>query len=219
MRTGRIYPDAIVRPLRRPWLVLATAVAVVALPTVASGALSAPAPAANTHDLPGLDRRGAGVARHHDDRRVERRRRDASRSGSTRRTRRSTRRTSAVFMDIDSDANQATGDPESLRRRLLPPARPGRDRSCSSGTAPTISVSATQSSLSYSWSSGPTIRINAVGSQQHAKASASTCRRSSGIAFDPYDWRVRLHELQARLRTASSASTRTRSRSRSRRSS
>lgn len=42
MRTGRIYPDAIVRPLTRPWLVLAMAVAVVALPTAASGALSAP---------------------------------------------------------------------------------------------------------------------------------------------------------------------------------
>jgi hypothetical protein len=47
MRTGRIYPDAIVRPLTRPWLVLAIAVAVVALPAAASGALSAPsAPAA-----------------------------------------------------------------------------------------------------------------------------------------------------------------------------
>ncbi len=42
MRTGRIYPDAIVRLLTRPWLVLATAVAVVALPAAASGALSAP---------------------------------------------------------------------------------------------------------------------------------------------------------------------------------
>ncbi len=42
MRTGRIYPDAIVRSPRRPWLVLAIAVAVVALPAAASGALSAP---------------------------------------------------------------------------------------------------------------------------------------------------------------------------------
>ena len=42
MRTGRIYPDAIVRPLTRPWLVLAIAVAVIALPAAASGALSAP---------------------------------------------------------------------------------------------------------------------------------------------------------------------------------
>src|SRR6476619_5702189 len=52
MRTGRIYPDEIVRPLTRPWLVLAMAVAVVALPAAASGALSAPsaptAPAANS---------------------------------------------------------------------------------------------------------------------------------------------------------------------------
>ena len=52
MRTGRIYPDAIVRPLTRPWLVLAMAAAVVALPAAASGALSAPsaptAPAANS---------------------------------------------------------------------------------------------------------------------------------------------------------------------------
>jgi hypothetical protein len=46
MRTGRIYPDAIVRPLRRHWLILAIAVATIAIPTVASGALSAPA--ANT---------------------------------------------------------------------------------------------------------------------------------------------------------------------------
>lgn len=49
MRASRIYPDAHVRPLTRPGLVLAIAVAVIALPTVASGALSAPnAPTANS---------------------------------------------------------------------------------------------------------------------------------------------------------------------------
>ena len=42
MPRGGIYADANVRPLTRPWLVLATAVAVVALPAAASGALSAP---------------------------------------------------------------------------------------------------------------------------------------------------------------------------------
>ncbi len=43
MRAGCIYPDAHVRLVTRPRLVLALAVALFALPTLASGALSAPA--------------------------------------------------------------------------------------------------------------------------------------------------------------------------------
>ena len=56
---GRIYPDADVRPLTRPWLVLAIAVAVVALPALASGrSLGA---GSEQHVVSGLDRRDAAA--------------------------------------------------------------------------------------------------------------------------------------------------------------
>ena len=216
MRTGRIYPDAIVRPLRRPWLVLAIAVAVVALPTVASGALSAPSGARGQHDdLPGLDRRGAGCAGHHDDRRVERRRRRRSRSRSTSRTR--------------PQYSQDLGGPHGHRQRREPgdrrpenfgadfvlqlirgeidPLQVGRLRLPAQRDAVVAVVLVVERADDSD---------QRVGSQQHAKARV---RRAGGVRdrIRRDDRRDRLHELQARLRTARSGSTRTRSRSRSRR--
>ena len=68
--------------------------------------------------------------------------------------------TMPLLMWIDSDSNQATGDPQSLgadysiqspRRRVTPFKWDGT----------TFSLAASQSSLSYSWAGGATMRINA----------------------------------------------------------
>ena len=218
MRTGRIYPDAIVRPLRRPWLVLATAVAVVALPTIASGALSAPAaPAANTQtfqDSVGEDPGAPDITTitvSNDDAatitfRINIPNRAQYSPGHRRRHVPRQRR------------KPGDGRPRELRRRLRHPAHPGRDRALQVGRESDYTLSATQSSLNYSWSSGPTIRIN-------ASDLSNTRQLNFDVAGSVRDrvrsdnWRVRLHELLMAISRRRSASTRTHSRSRSRRSS
>ena len=214
MRTGRIYPDAIVRPLRRHWLVLATAVAVVALPTRRRGAVgrAISAPAANTttyKDSTG-EEPDRPTSRRSSCRTTTRRR---SRSGSTFRTRRSTRQDVAV-LDIDSDANQATGDPRTS----------GRTSSSSSSAARSIlfkwdgsgyAVSATQSSLSFSCRAGHH-SDQRVGSQQHAKARVCVLV-VSGMQFDPTTSAIDCANCKRDFAPAHRGSTRMRSRSRSRR--
>ena len=164
MRTGRIYPDAIVRPLRRPWLVLAIAVAVVALPTVglwrALRAGRRPRPTRQTFqdsvgenpaapDITTVTVSNDDAATHH----VQDQHPEPARS---------TRSDVARHRVLDSDANQATGDRRQLWCRLRHPADPGRDPCSSSGTARPTTRSVRRSRRSIiTWSSGPTIRINA----------------------------------------------------------
>jgi hypothetical protein len=180
MRTGRIYPDAIVRPLRRPWLVLATAVAVVALPTVASGALSAPAANTTTfQDSVGEDPGSADittiVVSNDDAASITMRINTPSKAQYS--------SDIAAFIDIDSDANQATGDPDNFgadyelilfQGELVLFRWDGTD----------YAVSARQSSLSYAWSGGPTIRINASDLSNTRRFSFGV-QTIAGIAFDP----------------------------------
>ena len=147
----------------RPGLALATAVAVVALPTAASGAFSAPAApsavAANSTTYQDSAGEEAGspdittiVASNDDAATISFRINTPSKPQYS--------PDIAVIMFLDSDANQSTGDPESLgadhiiqliQGEILLFRWDGAD----------YSLSATQASLSYSWSGGPTIRINA----------------------------------------------------------
>jgi hypothetical protein len=88
-----------------------------------------------------------------------------------------------IFMFLDSDANQATGDSENLgadhiieifRGEVLLYKWDGAD----------YALSATQSSLSYSWASGPTIRINASDLANTRKLSFDVTA-VSGVVIDP----------------------------------
>jgi hypothetical protein len=109
---GCIYPDADVRPLTRPGLVLAIAVAVFALPTIASGALSGPAaPSSNTQtyqDSTGEDPEGPDITTitvSNDDTRMLTFRINVP-------NRASLAQDMLFEIWVDSDDNAATGDPE-----------------------------------------------------------------------------------------------------------
>ena len=183
MRTGRIYPDAIVRPLRRPWLVFTTAVAVVALPAIASGALSAPAgPASNTQtftDSTGEDPLSADIATivvsNDDAGTITMRINTPNRAQYSQDV--------AVFFDIDSDANQATGDPQSFGADYFLALFQG-EIVLFKWDGSDYTLSASQSSLSYSWAGGPTIRINASDLSNTRRFSFAV-QTVAGIAFDP----------------------------------
>jgi hypothetical protein len=179
MRTGRIYPDAIVRPLKRHWFVLATAVAVVALPTVASGAISTPAANTTTFtdstgEEPGSPDITTIVVSNDDAATITFRINTPSKAQYSQDV--------AVLMDIDSDANQATGDPESFGADFFLQLIRG-EMILFKWDGSGYQVSATQSSLSYSWSNGPTIRINASDLNNTRKL-AFDVFAVSGIAFD-----------------------------------
>ena len=170
------------RLLTRPWLVLAIAVAVVALPTVASGALSAQAvPSANSVTYP--DSVGeepaapdvTSIVVSNDDAgtitmRINTPNRPQYASDI------------AVFIDIDSDANQATGDTTSFGADHFLALFQGEPILFRwDGTDYTLS--ATQSSLAYTWSGGPTIRINASDLNNTRRFSFAV-QTVSGIVFD-----------------------------------
>jgi hypothetical protein len=180
---GRIYPDADVRPLTRPWLVLAIAVAVVALPAAASGALSVPVSvAANSQtfqDSVGEDPAAPDittiVASNDDAATITLRINIPNRAQSSLDT--------GVFIDIDSDANQTTGDPASFGADHFLALLQGEIilfRWDGSDYVP----SATQSSLSYSWSGGPTIKISASDLNNTRRLSFAV-QTVGGIVFDP----------------------------------
>jgi hypothetical protein len=175
-----------VRPLTRPGLVLAIAVALVALPAAASGALSSPAApalaAANTstyQDSTGENPSGPDittiVVSNDDAGTITFRINAPNRPQLT--------QDMAVFMDIDSDANQATGDQDNfgadfiielIRGEIILFKWDGTD----------YRVSATQASLSYSWSGGATIRINA-SNLNNTRRLGFDVLLVSDIAFDP----------------------------------
>jgi len=175
-----------VRLLTRPGILLAIAVAVVALPTVSSGALSGAAtpnsPAANSttyQDSTGEDPAAPDITTivaSNDDAgmitfrvNVPNRPQYAADMG--------------LVMFLDSDANQSTGDPENLgadfviqllRGEIILFRWDGAD----------YSLSATQASLSHSWSGGAVVRINA-SDLNNARRLSFDALVLSGIQYDP----------------------------------
>ena len=69
-------------------------------------------------------------------------------------------------MVLDSDANQATGDPESLGADYIIQLIQG-EILLFKWDGSDFTISPTQASLSSAWASGPTIRINASDLMGH----------------------------------------------------
>ena len=178
----RIYADAHVRLLTRPWLVLAIAVAVVALPSAASGALSSPkAPAANTttfNDSVGEDPAAPDittiVASNDDAATISFKISIPNRPQYA--------ADIAIVMFLDSDANQSTGDPESLGADYIIQLIQG-ELLLFKWDGSDFTLSPTQSSLSYAWAGGPTIRVNASDLSNTRKLLFDVTA-VSGIVFD-----------------------------------
>ena len=171
------------RPLTRPWLVLAIAVAVVALPAAASGALTAPrATAANSttfNDSVGEDPAAPDittiVASNDDAATISFKINIPNRPQYA--------PDIAVVMFLDSDANQATGDPESLGADYIIQIIQG-EILLFKWDGSDFTISSTQASLSYAWASGPTIRINA-SELSNTRKLLFDVTTVSGIVFDP----------------------------------
>jgi hypothetical protein len=175
-----------VRPLTRPWLVLAIAVAAIALPTMASGALSAPGGQAaitantttyqdSTGEEPGSPDITTIVVSNDDAATITFRINTPSKAQYSPDV--------AIVMFLDSDANQATGDPESLGADYIIQLIQG-EILLFKWDGSDFSLSATQASLSYSWSSGPTIRINASDLNNTRKFNFDVTAVAN-IVFDP----------------------------------
>ena len=92
-------------------------------------------------------------------------------------------RETAIFLTIDSDANQATGDPDQLGADFSLDIFAG-EAILFRWTGTGYQVAANQASLSYSWQSGPTIRINAADLNNTRRFNFSA-QTASGIIFDP----------------------------------
>jgi hypothetical protein len=171
-----------VRPLTRPWLVLAIAVAVVALPAAASGALSGPAaPAANSttyQDSVGEDPAGPDittiVTSNDDAGTITFRINVPNRQQLT--------QDLVTILDIDSDANQATGDPDNFGADFILQYILG-EAILFKWNGSDYALSATQSSLTSSWSSGPTFKINA-SDLNNTRRFAFEALVVSGVVFD-----------------------------------
>jgi hypothetical protein len=172
-----------VRLLKRPWLVLAIAVVVVLLPAAASGAVSRPAaPTANAttyQDSVGEDPAAPDittiVASNDDAATISFRINIPNRPQYA--------SDIAIVMFLDSDATQSTGDPESLGADYILQLIQG-DILLYKWDGSDFTLSATQASLSYAWSGGPTIRINASELNNTRKLNFDVTA-VSGIAFDP----------------------------------
>jgi hypothetical protein len=171
-----------VRPPTRPLLVLAIAVVLVVLPTAASGALSAPtAPAANSttyNDSVGEDPSGPDittiVASNDDAATISFKINIPNRPQYT--------SDIAVVMFLDSDANQSTGDPESLGADYIIQLIQG-EALLFKWDGSDFTISPTQASLSSAWAGGPTIRINASDLNNTRKLLFDVTA-VSGIVFD-----------------------------------
>jgi hypothetical protein len=88
----------------------------------------------------------------------------------------------AIVMFLDSDANQATGDPESLGADYIIQLIQG-EILLFKWDGSDFTVSSTQASLSYAWSSGPTIRVNA-SELNNTRKLLFDVTAVSGIVFD-----------------------------------
>ena len=175
------------RPLTSPGLLIAIAVAVIALPTAASGALPAGTAsptlvAANTttyQDSTGEDPLAPDittiVVSNDDAGMITFQINVPNRPQYTRDV--------AVAMFLDSDANQATGPPDFLGADYVIQLLSG-EVILFRWDGTDFSVSATQASLSYSWSGGPTIRINAADLTNTRRLNFDVLVLSD-IVFDP----------------------------------
>ncbi len=201
------------RPLTRPGLLLAIAVAVVALPTVASGAFSAlatpAATAANSttyQDSTGEDPSAPDITTitvSNDNSGVITFRINVP-------NRPQLTQDLAVIMFLDSDSNQATGDQSSLGADYLIQYILG-EAILFRWDGNDFSLSANQSSLTSSWSSGPTFRINAsqlsntrrlafdvlvvsglVIDQTTGAIDCTNCRRDAAPTIGLYQYEVKI---------------------------
>ena len=203
MRTGRIYPDAIVRPLSTPLARLSTAVAVVALPAAASGALSAPAdllPPRTQQTLPRTRR--ARIQRRADITTIVVSNDDA---GTITFRVNIPNRAAALagrHRDLRHRQRRKPGDGRSpeLRRRLRPRSSSRARSICSSGTDPTSHARrvAVVPDVSYSWAR------RSDGPDQRRRTSATRRRFSFAVRPSSRDARSipsrgasRLHELSS----------------------
>jgi hypothetical protein len=184
-----------VRPLTRPWLLLAIAVVVVALPAAASGALSGPAvPAANSQtfqDSVGEDPAAPDISTivvSNDDAGTITFRINVP-------NRAQLSQDLVAILDIDSDANQATGDPNNfgadfILQYLLGEAIlfkwDGSDYTLErdTGVADQLVVER------------PDIQDQRVGLEQHASF-CIRCARCLRCGVRPDNRGDRLHQLQA----------------------
>lgn len=180
---SRHYPDAHVRPLKRPWLVLAIAVGVIALPAAASGALSGhAAQTANSktfQDSTGEDPASPDIST------VVVSNDDAATITFRVNTPNKAQYSSdiGVFIFIDSDAKQSTGDPESLGADYIIQLLQG-EVILFKWDGSNFSLSSTQSSLNSSWSGGPTIHINAADLNNTRRFNFGVFA-IAGFVFDP----------------------------------
>jgi hypothetical protein len=174
-----------VRPLTRPGQALAIALAVFAVPIFASGALAKPgAPAtvaANSttyNDSVGEDAAAPDittiVASNDDAATISIKINIPNRPQYA--------ADIAVVMFLDSDANQSTGDPESLGADYIIQLIQG-EILLFKWDGSDFTVSATQASLSYVWASGPTIRVNASDLSNTRKLLFDVTA-VSGLVFD-----------------------------------
>ena len=174
-----------VRPLKRPWQALALALPVLAVPFLASGALAestAPAsPAANSttyQDSVGEDPTAPDittlVASNDDAGTVTFRINVPNRAQLT--------QDLVLIMDIDSDANQATGDPQNFGADYILQYLLG-EAVLYKWDGTDYTLSATQSSLTASWASGPTIKVNAAD-LNNTRRLAFDALVVSGVVFD-----------------------------------
>ncbi|HEU4701510.1 MAG TPA: hypothetical protein VFS37_03435, partial [Conexibacter sp.] len=172
-----------VRSPKRPWLVLAIAVAVVALPAVASGALSAPAaPSAGTQTY--QDSSGENPAAP-DISTITVSNDDAAtitfRVNVTNRPQYASDILGLLF--IDSDANQATGDQDNFGTDYVIQLAQG-EVLLFKWDGSDYTLSATQASLNYAWANGPTFRINAADLGNTRKFTFNVLL-IAGATFDP----------------------------------
>ncbi len=170
------------RPLTRPWLVLATAVALVALPSAASGALSGPqAPGANFatfNDSVGEDPAGPDITT------ITASNDDAAtvtfKVNIPNRAQYGTDILMLLF--IDSDANQGTGDAENFGTDYVIQLAQG-EALLFKWDGSDYTLAATQASLNYAWASGPTFRINAADLSNTRKLNFNVLVLG-GVVFD-----------------------------------
>jgi hypothetical protein len=88
----------------------------------------------------------------------------------------------AMFMFVDSDANQSTGDPESFGADFLIQLF-GGEIVLLRWDGTDYGLAATQASLSYTWQAGPTVRINASDLNNTRRFNFGVIM-VSGIVFD-----------------------------------
>ena len=170
------------RVVRRPSSILfalAAVVATIALPTIASGAPASPAANSTTYqDSVGEDAAAPDittiVASNDDAGTLTFKINVPNRPQLTQDT--------VLLMDIDSDGNPATGDPQNFGADYIMQLILG-EALLFKWDGTDYQISANQSSLAFSWTGGPTVRINAADLNNTRKLSFDALV-VSGVVFD-----------------------------------